>query len=101
MQERRKKEQRSADDTGEEVRDMKLKADEEIGNREEKEVAIIEEIADVLESTQKGKLPALRDVQKKKLLEETAKVDKALCKFKKHSNTKTNELLYAGAVAVK
>ena len=37
---------------------------------------------------------------KKKLLEETAKVDKVLSKFKTHSITKTNELLYAGAVVV-
>ena len=33
--------------------------------------------------------------------EETAKVDKVLCKFKTNSITKTNELFYAGAVAVK
>ena len=62
-------------------------------------VAIIEEIAEVLERRQKDKLPALRDVQKKKLLEGTAKVDKVnkvLCKFK--SITKTNELFYAGVV---
>ena len=32
------------------------------------------------------------------MLEETAKFDKVLCKT--HSNTKTNELFYAGAVAV-
>ena len=38
-------------------------------------------------------------MSKKKLLEETAKVDKVLSKFKTHSITKTNELLYA-AVAV-
>ena len=31
---------------------------------------------------------------KKKLLEETAKVDKVLSKFKTHSITKTNELFY-------
>ena len=37
---------------------------------------------------------------KKKLLEETANVDKDLSKFKTHSNTKTNELFYAGAVVV-
>ena len=37
---------------------------------------------------------------KKKLLEETAKVDKDLSKFKTHSITKTNELFYAGAVLV-
>ena len=37
---------------------------------------------------------------KKKLLEETAKVDKVLSKFKTHSITKTNELFYAGAVIV-
>ena len=77
-----------------------LEADEEIGNLKEEEVAIIEEIAEVLERTQKVKLPALRNVSKKKLLEETVKVDKVLCKFKTHSITKTNELFYAGAAVV-
>ena len=37
---------------------------------------------------------------KKKLLEEIAKVDKVLSRFKTHSITKTNELFYAGAVVV-
>ena len=37
---------------------------------------------------------------KKKLLEETVKVDKVLSKFKTHSITRTNELFYAGAVVV-
>ena len=37
---------------------------------------------------------------KKKLLEETAKVDKVLSKFKTHSITKANELFYAGAFVV-
>ena len=38
---------------------------------------------------------------KKKLLEESAKVDKVLSKFKTHSIPKTNnELLYEGAVVV-
>ena len=40
----------------------------------------------------------LADVPKKKLLEETAKVDKGLSKFKTPSITKTNELFYAGVV---
>ena len=48
----------------------------------------------------KDRLPALRNVPRKKLLEETAKVDKVLSKFKTHSITKTNELLYVGAVVV-
>ena len=39
-------------------------------------------------------------IKKKKLLEETAKVDKVLSKFKTHSITKTNELFYAGDVVV-
>ena len=42
-----------------------LKADEEIDNLEEEEVAIIGEI----ERGQKDKLPDLRDIPKKKLLE--------------------------------
>ena len=32
------------------------------------------------------------------MLEETANVDKVLCKFKTHSITKTNKLFYAGSV---
>ena len=77
-----------------------MEADEEIGNLEGEEVVIIEEIAGVLERRQKDKFPALRDVPKKKLLEETAKVDKVLYKFKTHSITKTNELFYARAVVI-
>ena len=46
----------------------------------------------------KDKLPALRNVSKRKLLEEAAKVDKVLSKLKTQSITKTNELFYAGAV---
>ena len=78
---------------GEEVGDIltALEADEEIGNLEEEDkVAIIEEITEVLERRKKDKLPALRDIPKKKFLEETAKVDKVLCKFKTNSITKTN-----------
>ena len=44
--------------------------------------------------------PDLRNVPKKKLLEETAKADKVMSKFKTHSITKTNELFYAGAFVV-
>ena len=61
-----KEEERSADDSGnnlgEEVRDIltALEAEEEIGNLEEEEVAIIEEITVVLERRQKDKLPDLR-----------------------------------------
>ena len=54
----------------------------------------------MIESGRKDKLPALRNVPKKKLLEETAKVNKVLSKFKTHSITKTNELFYAGAFVV-
>ena len=56
------------------------------------------EIAEVIERDKKDQLTALRNVPKRKLLEETAKVDKVLSKFKRHSTTKTNELLYAGAI---
>ena len=54
----------------------------------------------MIERDRKDKLPALRNVPKKKLLEETAKVDKVLSKFKTHSITKTNELFYAGAFVI-
>ena len=42
----------------------------------------------------------INNVPKNKLLEETAKVDKVLNKFKTHSITKANELLYAGDFVV-
>ena len=40
------------------------------------------EIAEVKEKGMKDKLPALRNVPKKKLLEETSEADKVLSKFK-------------------
>ena len=52
----------------------------------------------VLDRRQKDKLPALGDIPLKKLLGETAKVNKVLCKFKTHSITKTKELFYGGAL---
>ena len=64
------------------------------------EVAIVMEIAEMIEKGRKDSLPALRNVPKSKLLEETAKVDKVLSNFKTHSITKTNELFYAEAVVV-
>ena len=58
------------------------------------------EISEVIETSRRSKFPALRNVPKKKLLDETAKVDKVLSNFKTYSITKTNELFYAGAVVV-
>ena len=75
-------------------------AEEQTDSLDEEEIAIIMEIAEVIERGRKDKLPALKYVPKKKLLEETAKADKVLSKFKTHSITKTNELFYAGAVVV-
>ena len=46
----------------------------------------------MIERGRKHKLPALRNVPKKKLLVETAKADKVLSKFKTHTITNTNEL---------
>ena len=54
----------------------------------------------MIERGRKYKLSALRNMPKKKLLEETPKVGKVLSKFKTDSITKTNELFYAGAVVV-
>ena len=73
---------------------------EEPADSLDEEVAIVMEIAEVIEKGRKDKLLALRNVPKKKLLEETALVNKVLSKFKTHSITKTNELFYAGAFVV-
>ena len=58
------------------------------------------EIADMIERSRKYRLPVVRNVPRKKLSEETAKVDKVLGKFKTHSIKKTSELFYAGAAVV-
>ena len=74
--------------------------EEQADSLDEEEVAVVMEITEVIERGRKDKLPALRYVPKKKLLEEITKVDKILSKFKTHSITKTNELFYAGTVVV-
>ena len=79
---------------------QEIGAEEQTDSLDEEEVAIVMEIAEVTEGDRKDKLPALRNVPKNKLLEETAKVDNVLSKFKRHSITKTNALFCAGAVAI-
>ena len=90
------------DHLGKDVRNVlpEMGANKQADSLDEEEVAIVMEIAEVIEKDKKDQLPALRNVPKKKLLEETAKVDKVLTKFKTHSITKTNELFHAGAVLV-
>ena len=82
------------DHVGEDVRNVlsEMGAEEQADSLDEEEVAIVMEIADGIERGRRDKLPALRNVPNTKLLEETAKVGKALSKFKTHSITKTNEL---------
>ena len=90
------------DHVGEDMRNVlpEMGAEEQADSLDEEEVAIVMEIVKMMERGRKDRLPALRNLPKKKLLEETAKVDKVLSKFKTHSITKTNELFYAGAVVV-
>ena len=90
------------DHVGEAVRNVlpEMGAEQQADSLDEEEVVIVMEIAEVIERGRKDRLPTLRNVPKKKLLEETAKVDKVLSKFKTHSIKKTNELFYAGAVVV-
>ena len=54
-------------------------------------VAIVMEIAEVIDRCRKDKLRALRNVPEKKLLEETAKADQVLSTFKTHSITNRRE----------
>ena len=81
----------------EDVRNVfpEMGAEEQADILDEEEAAIVIEIAEVIEQDRKEKLPAVRNVPKKKLLEETAKVDTVFSKFKTHSITKTNKLFYA------
>ena len=88
---------------GEDMRNFlpEMGVEEQADGLGQEEVAIVIKIAEVIESGRKGRLPALRNVPNKKLLEETANVDQVLSKLKTHTNKKTNELFYAGVVAVK
>ena len=90
------------DHVGGDVRNVlpEMRAEEQADSIDKEEVAIDMEIAEVIERGKKDKLPSLRNVPKKNLLEETAKVDNVLNKFKTHSITKTNEFFSAGAVVV-
>ena len=87
---------------GEDVRNVlhEMGPEEQANDLDEEEFAVVMEVAEVMERGRKDQLPALRNVPKKKFLEENAKVDKVLSKFKTHSITKTNELFYAGAFVV-
>ena len=75
------------DHVGEDVRNVlpEIGAEEQADSLDKEEVAIVMEIAEVIERGGKDKLAALRNVPKKKLLEETAKLDKVLSKYKIHS----------------
>ena len=72
------------DQVGVDMRNVlpEMGAEEQADSLDEEEVAIVMQIAEVIERGKKNKLPALRNVPKKKLLEVTVKVDKVLGKFK-------------------
>ena len=63
------------DHVGEVMRNVlpQMGAEEQADILDEEEVAIVMEIAEVIERGRKDKLSAIRNVPKKKLLEETAK----------------------------
>ena len=86
------------DHVGEDVRNVlpEMEVEKQADSLDEKEVAIVMEIAEVIERGRKDQLPALKNVPKKKLLEKTANVNKVLS----NSIAKTNGFFYAGAVAV-
>ena len=90
------------DQVGENERNVlqEMGTEEQTDILDEEEVVVVMEIAEVIERGRKDKLPALKNVAKKKLLEETAKVDKVLSKFKTHSIKKTKESFCAGAFVV-
>ena len=69
---------------GEDVRNVlhEMGVEEQADSLYEEEVAIVMQIAEVIERGRKDNLPPLRNVPKKKLLEEAAKVDNILSKFK-------------------
>ena len=61
---------------------LEMGAEEQADSVNEEEVVILMEVAEVIERGRKDKLLALRNAPKKKLLDETANVDKFLSKCK-------------------
>ena len=90
------------DHVGEDLRNalLEMGAEQQADSLNEEKIVILMEIAELIERSREDKLSALRNVPKKKLFEETAKVAKLLSKFKTHSITNTNELFYTGATVV-
>ena len=73
-----------SDHVGEDVRNVlpEMGTEEQADSLDEEEVAIVMELAEMIERARKDMLPALRNVPKKKLLEEIVKVEKVLSKVK-------------------
>ena len=71
------------DHVGEDVRNVlpETGGEQKADSLDEEEFVIVMEISEVIERGRKDRLSALRNVPKKKLLEDTAKVDKVLSKF--------------------
>ena len=71
------------DHAGEDVRNVlpRMGVEEQTDSLDEEVIAIVMENAEVIERGRKVRLPTLRNMPEKKLLEETAKVDKVLSKF--------------------
>ena len=71
------------DHVGEDVKNVlpEIGGEEKADSLDEEEFVIVMEISEVIERGRKDRLSALRNVPKKKLLEDTAKVDKVLSKF--------------------
>ena len=90
------------DHVGEDMRNVwpEMGVEKQADSLDEELVPIVMETAEMIKRSRKDKVPALRNVPKKKLLEETAKVDTVLSKFNTHSITKTNKLFHAGAIVV-
>ena len=74
------------DYVGEDLRNVlpEMGAEEQTDILDEEVVVIVMEIAEVIETGRKDNLPALTNEPKIKLLEQNAKVDKILSKFKTH-----------------
>ena len=73
-----------SDHLGEEERNVlpEMGSEEQADSLDDEEIATVKEIVEVIERSRRDKLAALKIVSKKKLLEETAKVDKVLVSLK-------------------
>ena len=75
-----------------------IQVEESVLSEEEK--LLVDRIKEIMNDAERKRIPALKGISKKKILDELKKVDTVLGKMESGNVTSTNDLIYAGAAVV-